>query len=366
MRIKLGGMNAAARALYSRLLTEGHGPAKPALTPPVAPAAGPATSTPRPPRPDATLPLFHLPEAGVAVDPKEDLDRSDEPVHAVQDLTDLALEATSGMWPAQALAPTSAVSSRFLSGLPAHGFFAAGALTALAACAIGLGLGYGIWGGRDDGALQAAAAPAAGPQTAPSAPIAPPPTIEPRLPESPPPQPASAAAGEERAAAPEDAPSAIASTRCAATIDSVPTGVDVSWNRKRLGRTPLAGVTVPCGRATIVASRARYDRVTTEATAEPGVPAVVALQLARPSVTVDLASRPPGAVFRIKGRVIGKGPTRATVRAFERIVVSAEKPGYQPWRQRLYVKRGGLKVDAALKPNGARSTADSSRYHLSP
>lgn len=211
----------------------------------------------------------------------------------------------------------------------------------------------------------AAAAPAA---PAPAAPVAVSPTPNPERPASTQPAAAPAPAAKPAAAKPAlvvPAPAAAATNppiapvggapgRCYARVDSTPVGATVRLGRKKLGKTPLAQVGIPCGSVALTIERSRYAPVTETLAATSGQVAAIAPRLERPRAKLTVTSAPDGATIRLNGIAAGKTPKVLTVARFEtaRLTVGDGK-----WRQTVYVRKPEVKVHAAL--GGAPAKAPS-------
>jgi PEGA domain-containing protein len=210
-----------------------------------------------------------------------------------------------------------------------HWIFAAGAVTALLAGAIGIATGYSLRGRAVPAAVPAPPTPQAAatpPPAPPAAPVDPPVAIV--------------------KAAPSHAP-------CVASVKSSPPRVPIYWNDRALGTTPLQDVAVPCGHAVVVFSRPRYERVTKTVSVDEASPARLFARLDRPPAELVLLSTPPGATFKVDEQVVGASPAHATARAYEKVAVEATKPGFDSWRQEVYVRGRATTVRAALKPGAS-------------
>ncbi len=128
------------------------------------------------------------------------------------------------------------------------------------------------------------------------------------------------------------------------------TDVKVSWNGKPLGLAPLHGAQVPCGPATVRFDRVRYDSLERQVTAVAGETLRLDIVLSRPAGQLELVTTPPGATVTVNGRAAGRSPSRAAVKAFETVRVTATLPGHKPWSKTVYVRGRQFKVTAALTP----------------
>lgn len=177
----------------------------------------------------------------------------------------------------------------------------------------------------------AALAPAPPPPPPPLLPVAEQPTSP-----APTPAPTPAAAEAPAAGAP-----------CTATVDSTP-AAEVTVAGKRLGRTPLRAAVVPCGSSPLVIRHPRYRVVSQSLRASPGAPAAVDVRLERPEARLRLSSSPAGALFKINGQAVGRGPRTVTVPRFESVRVEATLANQKPWRRTLYVRAPVTAVSARL------------------
>jgi hypothetical protein len=167
------------------------------------------------------------------------------------------------------------------------------------------------------------AAPAARPPAA-----APPPAAEPATPR------AQAAAGPRN---------------CQARIESKPPGAVVMLGPQTLGRTPLARAAVPCGEASVTITHPRYLPASVALDATPNAPVSVSARLSRPVGQLQLSSSPDGAIFRVNGERVGRGPRNVTVSRFESVRVEARLPGQRPWKRKIYLKDPVTQIEATFE-----------------
>jgi hypothetical protein len=124
----------------------------------------------------------------------------------------------------------------------------------------------------------------------------------------------------------------------------------VRLGRDRLGRTPLAAASIPCGQVRLSISHPRFRRTSAVVRAAADSPARARVVLRRPSAQLQLISVPAGASFTINGRPVGPGPARVKVARYERVRIEATLPGRTTpaWRQTLFVRRPVMKVQARI------------------
>ena len=122
----------------------------------------------------------------------------------------------------------------------------------------------------------------------------------------------------------------------------------MTLGRDTLGRTPLARTAVPCGAASVTLTHPRYLPATVALEAGPNAPVTVSARLSRPAAQLQLSSSPPGAIFKVNGDKVGRGPRNVTVLRFETVRVEARLPGQKPWRRKLYLKDPVTQVEAAF------------------
>jgi hypothetical protein len=185
---------------------------------------------------------------------------------------------------------------------------------------------------------------------------APPPRPEAEpMPSSPGPAlPGSAAAPVVRA--PVFEPSTAPGRKCRARIDSEPRGAMVMLGPTRLGRTPLKRTMVPCGAASVTISHPRYLPATLLLEAAPNAPVMVSARLSRPQALLKLSSTREGALFRVNGNKVGRGPRQVTLSRYESVRVDARVPGQRPWVRKIYLKDPLTEVVAVFDgPRGRRS-----------
>jgi hypothetical protein len=138
------------------------------------------------------------------------------------------------------------------------------------------------------------------------------------------------------------------SAGCTVRVTSRPRGALVTLGRDRLGRTPLAAASIPCGKVRLSISHPRFRSASYTVRAVPDSPARARVQLRRPGAQLQLVSVPAGALFKINGRPVGASPARVTVPRYRTVRLEAVFPGRAgpPWRQTLYVRRPVTKVQA--------------------
>ncbi len=202
---------------------------------------------------------------------------------------------------------------------------------------VGIIAGYSVWGGKQP------AAPIAAVPTIVTAGPAPTPVVQAPAPTPDPPlAPAKSPIGPAAKAAPP------AGSTCTADISSSPKGAAVTLGKKKLGRTPLEDVAIPCAVSHVVLSRPRYETTTETLTPTAGRPAVLVVKLERPRTTVQLSSTPARALLTVNGRAVGTAPRTITVSRFETVRFTAQIPGAKPWKQTIYVKGATLQLHAQI------------------
>jgi hypothetical protein len=137
---------------------------------------------------------------------------------------------------------------------------------------------------------------------------------------------------------------------CAATIRSEPADAPVRIDGASAGRTPLEGVSVPCGDLLVTIDHPRYERVEKRLVAADGNEARLEVRLARPPGVLELQSSPPGAAFTVNGAQAGRAPTTAKVPAFTFVRVKASLEGFGTWSQKVYVLGTRMSITAPLEP----------------
>jgi hypothetical protein len=135
---------------------------------------------------------------------------------------------------------------------------------------------------------------------------------------------------------------------CSASVTTDPPDATVLWGSRALGHTPLAGVGVPCGPASLVLRHERYKDLTRAVKVDPGRALVLSERLRRPNGTLSLASTPPRATFTVNGVALGPAPRKMSTWRFETVHVEATLPGYLPWKRTFYFKSEAMKVEAHL------------------
>jgi hypothetical protein len=156
-----------------------------------------------------------------------------------------------------------------------------------------------------------------------------------------------------RTAPAERAPAAAkgaAPGRCFATVVTEPDGARVLWGKRKLGRSPIRDVPVPCGEGTVSLLRERYRPVVREVSATAGARTIVDERLHRPPATLTFTSTPPRARFTYNDEDVGAAPRKLAVMRFETVHIGASLPGYEPWHKTLYVREADTKINAQLVP----------------
>ena len=229
-----------------------------------------------------------------------------------------------------------------LDEAPARKRIPAAVWTGILAALVGAGAGWLVRGS------QMKASPPA-PTPAPVV-AAQPPTPEPAVvketpkPEVPKPAPAPA---------PEPAPALIPelpALNCTASITSMPAGADVTWGGKSLGKTPLTGVSVPCGEADVKVENERDDPRELHLAATADHPLEIVAPFGKYASQLELRSKPPGAVFTVNGIPAGAAPTDATVPIGARVTVMATLEGHKRWTLKVLAKKKKQYVQARLSP----------------
>ncbi|MBL8622659.1 MAG: PEGA domain-containing protein, partial [Myxococcales bacterium] len=134
---------------------------------------------------------------------------------------------------------------------------------------------------------------------------------------------------------------------CQVAFASSPDGAEVTVDGKPLGVTPLT-VEVPCAAARVAFHRDRYQDHAQALALRPGAQTITA-RLERPTFTVTVTSRPPGAAVTMGGRVVGKTPVQLTVPGFEGTPVDLALTGFRAHRERVYATKGGQRIEVRLK-----------------
>ncbi len=210
--------------------------------------------------------------------------------------------------------------------------------TALVAAAavffVGVGIGYLLFGGEKapaeiaasvtpEKAVATSKATATVPTPAPSEAIAP--KTEPE-------------STHKRTAEPEPStePSA-ASDECSVEIKTRSKGARVYIGRKKIGDAPGL-LAVPCGRVSLRLEHPRRRSLTLKAKTSPGDVTSLAAKMQRPTFKLRVRSSPVGATVRVNGRTLGKAPKTIEVDGFQKVTVTASKPGYQSRTKKIYAK----------------------------
>jgi len=149
-------------------------------------------------------------------------------------------------------------------------------------------------------------------------------------------------------APPAPAAPPVAAGACSLSVTADPPDAIVSLGGQSLGHTPLSGVEVPCGPATLVLRHERYKDLSRSVKPDPARALVISEKLRRPNGTLFFASTPPHATFTVNGIEIGHAPRKMGTWRFETVHVEATLPGYLPWKKTFYFKGETMKLEARL------------------
>ncbi len=144
------------------------------------------------------------------------------------------------------------------------------------------------------------------------------------------------------------------SAHCTANIRSTPSGAGVKWGDTVLGRTPLLGVTVPCGPATVWVERLMFEAHQAETTAEVETAATLNVQLQRLKSRVDITTDPEGALVMVNKRRLGPAPQQIDLPRGLMAIVQVSQPGHRPFIKRVAPKEETLTLEAKLLPLKAK------------
>ncbi|MDX2022405.1 MAG: PEGA domain-containing protein [Deltaproteobacteria bacterium] len=137
---------------------------------------------------------------------------------------------------------------------------------------------------------------------------------------------------------------------CVAKIDVRPAGVAVKWAARDLGIAPLASAAVPCGPARVVFERERWETVTRQVDAKPGVPVDLLVKMNRPPSYLTVTTTPAGANIEINGIAAGKTPRKVPLRRYETVKVDLRLEGHRSWHTEVYLKALSESFNAQLDP----------------
>ncbi len=95
----------------------------------------------------------------------------------------------------------------------------------------------------------------------------------------------------------------------------------------------------PCGEVKLRIEHPRYQTFIKTVSASPGAPTVVKASLKRPTFSLKVRSSPSGATVWVNGRTVGRSPVSVSVTGFERASIRLMKEGYGTKGRRVYVKK---------------------------
>ena len=131
-----------------------------------------------------------------------------------------------------------------------------------------------------------------------------------------------------------------------------PAGARVPWLGKSIGRTPVAGASIPCGAGELTVAHERYEPITRSLLAVAGNPVALSERLHRPPATLNVSSSPAGATISLNGHPMGAGPRSIQTWRYEHVSVRVQLAGYVPWTKKIYLRGATTKLAAQLVPSG--------------
>jgi hypothetical protein len=159
-------------------------------------------------------------------------------------------------------------------------------------------------------------------------------------------------------AAPSEAAPAHPAT-CQVKLLSQPSRVEVWSGDRRIGRTPISRLSIPCGTA-LTLTRTRYQTASLQVPAQPGgTPTELSVRLLRPTARLDVTSAPSGAEVRIRGQIVGHTPATLTVSRYDSMVLEVRAPNLAPWKKRLYIRKPEMAVQADVTSRSSRHRGSS-------
>jgi hypothetical protein len=143
---------------------------------------------------------------------------------------------------------------------------------------------------------------------------------------------------------------------CQVSIRTIPDDAEVWIGKERIGLTPLR-TELPCGATIFTLKRPRWVEEVVTRELRPGRDTSIVKQLERPRVRMQVASRPGGATVSINGETVGETPLERSVSGFMFLDVQVSKPGYQPYRERVYTRerRNSLRIELRKTPAPRKS-----------
>jgi hypothetical protein len=138
------------------------------------------------------------------------------------------------------------------------------------------------------------------------------------------------------------------SDECVARVVSEPDGVQVLWDDKVLGETPLAGAPIPCGPGKLTLRRDRYLPFSRDMKAAPGTVMSVNQRLQRPPATLAIGSSPANAEITINGQPQGVTPKKLTVARYQTATIKVKLDGYETWTKTVYLREAENRIAMQL------------------
>ena len=142
---------------------------------------------------------------------------------------------------------------------------------------------------------------------------------------------------------------ALGRDRCAAEVESDPSGSEIVVAGEVVGTTP-GRIELACGAHEVEVRRTRYQSALRRLRLRPGKLEKVDVRLERPDHKLRITTTPPGAAVTVNGRPAGLTPLVANVRGYQHIRVRIERPGFEAWAEKVYAREPLTKLTVKLTP----------------
>lgn len=151
-----------------------------------------------------------------------------------------------------------------------------------------------------------------------------------------------------------DPPPPVASGPCKVDVNSVPSGADILFEKKKIATTP-GTIELPCGTAsTLTLKKAKFLATPRSITPSPEKPNKVTIKLGKMMFSIKVTSTPAGATITVGGKAAGVTPGTVKVAGFEAKTIKISKPGFAPDSAKVTAKANGQAHHVVLKKASRR------------
>lgn len=164
----------------------------------------------------------------------------------------------------------------------------------------------------------------------------------------------------------------------AVMITSVPDAAAVTFQGRKLGKTPLVIPNLPHGDYSAELSRHGYNKQTASWTVNSAIPVLVKINLSSNLGTLSITSRPSNAAVLLDGKPAGRTPFQESVEEGKH-TVELRRQGYISQKKTVLIRSGSVftiptihmevksgSIRVTSKPSGARITIAGKQYGDTP